>query len=90
MIAKRSSGWAADAVIVASISLSFGLAGLRQSFAGCAGYCEARQALAICHHAVKAQGLNVRERDAEFEKCKGDPASYLQLEELADDELSDE
>jgi hypothetical protein len=86
-----SRGLATRLVIVASIALAFGLAGLRQSFAGCGGYCEARQALAICHHAVKAQGLNVRERDAEFEKCKGDPASYLQLEELADElELSDE
>ena len=85
MIAKSSRGWAANTVIVASISLAFGLAGLRQSFAGCGGYCEARQAIAICHPAVRAQGLNIRERDAEFEKCKADPASYLQLEELADE-----
>ena len=86
-----SKGLAARLVIVASISLALGLADMPQSFAGCGAYCEARQALAICHHAVEAQGLNVRERDAEFEKCKGDPASYLQLEELADElELSDE
>jgi hypothetical protein len=78
-------GWVARSVVVASIVLVFGLAGARQSFDGCGGYCEARQARAICHDAVKAQGLQRQARDAEFEKCKADPASYLQLDQLTDD-----
>jgi hypothetical protein len=45
----------------------------------------ARQARAICHDAVKAQGLQRQARDAEFEKCKADPASYLQLDQFTDD-----
>jgi hypothetical protein len=34
---------------------------------------------------VKAQGLQRQARDAEFEKCKADPASYLQLDQFRDD-----
>jgi hypothetical protein len=93
MIAKCSRGRAAraNAVIVASMALAFGLAGMGPSFAGCGGYCQARQALALCHQAVKAQGLQIRQRDAEFERCAADPARYLQLEEFADEaELSRE
>ena len=76
---------AAHSIIVASIALAFSLAEAQQSFAGCGGYCEARQARATCHDAVTAQGLRARQRDAEFEICKADPVGYLQLEELADD-----
>jgi hypothetical protein len=72
-------------VIIASIALTFGLADVRRSFAGCGGYCEARQARAICHHAVVAQELKAQAREAEFEKCKADPASYLRLDRMADD-----
>jgi hypothetical protein len=32
---------------------------------------------AICHHAVGSQDLKAHQRDAEFEKCKSDPLSYL-------------
>ena len=85
MINDSTQGWAARSIVVASIALAFGLADARQSFAGCGGYCEARQARAICHDAVKAQGLQRQARDAEFEKCKADPASYLQLDQLTDD-----
>ena len=85
MINDSTQGWAARSIVVASIALAFGLADARQSFAGCGGYCEARQARAICHDAVKAQGLQAQARDAEFEKCKADPASYLQLDQLTDD-----
>ena len=85
MINDNTQGWAARSVVVASIALVFGLVDARQSFAGCGGYCEARQARAICHHAVKAQGLQAQAREAEFEKCKADPASYLQLDQLTDD-----
>ena len=85
MINDNMQGWADNSVVVASIALAFGLVGARQSFAGCGGYCEARQARAICHDAVKAQGLRAQAREAEFEKCKADPASYLQLDQLTDD-----
>jgi len=80
-----SWGWAARPVIFASIALAFGLFDARQSFAGCGGYCQARQARAICHQAVEFQGLRAQARDAEFEKCKADAGSYLQLERLTDD-----
>ena len=86
MINDNMQRWAAHSFVVASIALVFGLVGARQSFAGCGGYCEARQARAICHDAVKAQGLQRQARDAEFEKCKADPASYLQLDQFTDDE----
>ena len=85
MINDNTQGWVARSIVVASIALAFGLAGARQSVAGCGGYCEARQARAICHDAVKAQGLRAQAREAEFEKCKADPASYLQLDQLTDD-----
>ena len=84
MIRRSSSGWAAPFVIIALVALAFGLADVRQSFAGCGGYCEAQRARATCHLAVEAQGLQARARDAEFEKCKADPAGYLQLEEFTD------
>ena len=85
MINDNTQGSAARSVVVASIALVFGLAATRQSFAGCGGYCEARQARAICHHAVKVQDLQRQQREAEFEKCKADPASYLELDQLTDD-----
>jgi hypothetical protein len=84
MISNSSSGWLARAVIVASIAVALGLAAAPRSFAGCGGYCEARQARATCHHAVTVQGLLAQTREAEFEKCKADPTSYLQLEEITD------
>lgn len=73
----KGSGQAPKLVVLASIALAFGLTDVRQSFAGCGGYCEARQARAICHRAIAAQDLKAHERDAEFEKCKADPLSYL-------------
>jgi hypothetical protein len=85
VITASSRGWAARAVIIAGIALAFGLADMGRCFAGCGGYCDARQARAMCHQAIKVQGLKAREREAEFEKCKADPASYLGLEELTDD-----
>ena len=72
---KIGPAGATHSVIVASIALAFGLADAQQSFAGCGGYCEAQQARAICHQAVKDQELKAHERDAEFERCKADPVS---------------
>ena len=39
----------------------------------------------MCHQAVKAQDLQARQRDGEFDKCKADPASYVQPYRLSDD-----
>jgi len=78
-------GRTARLVIVASIALTFGLAASTQSFAGCGGYCEAQNARAICHDAVRAQGLKAQQRDLEFDKCKADPASYAQPDQLTND-----
>jgi hypothetical protein len=85
VIGKSSRGLAAHSVIVASVALAFGLAAAPRSFAGSGGYCEAQQARTICHRAVKAQGLQARQRDVEFDKCKADPASYMQPYRLSDD-----
>ena len=85
MIGKSSRALAARSVFVVFVALAFGLADMRQSFAGCGGYCEAQQARSMCHQAVKVQGLKAREREVEFETCKADPASYLELGELTDD-----
>jgi hypothetical protein len=76
--------WVPKTVIVVSITLVFGLSDVRQSFAACGGYCEARQVRAICHRAVAIQGLKARERDAEFEKCKANRMTYLSIEEVTD------
>jgi hypothetical protein len=64
-------------VVVASIALASLLSSAAQSSADCGGYCEARQTRAICHHAVRKQGLQASASDAEFEKCKANPLSYL-------------
>jgi hypothetical protein len=64
-------------VIFAWLALAFGLIDVRESSAACGGYCEARQARAICHRAIARQDLKAHERDAEFEKCKTDPVGYL-------------
>ena len=63
--------------VVASIALAFVLSSVAQSSAECGGYCAARHTRAICNHALRRQGLQTPERDAEFEKCKANPLSYL-------------
>jgi hypothetical protein len=85
LLKKRELRWKPNAVVVFSIALAVGLADVHSSFAGCGGYCEARQVRAMCHQAISIQDLKRHERDVEFEKCKADPTAYLQLEELADD-----
>jgi hypothetical protein len=85
VIAGSAKQLAARLVVFAAIALVFGLSDTRRSFAGCGGYCYARQARAICHRAVKVQDLEAEGREAEFERCKADPARYLQLQELTDD-----
>jgi hypothetical protein len=77
MTKPRSKRWLPNSVIVASLALAFGLGDGTRSIAACGGYCKARQVRAICHHAVGSQELKAHRRDAEFEKCKSDPLSYL-------------
>ena len=64
-------------VTVASIALTFLLSSVAQSSAECGGYCEARQTPPIIDHALRTQDLKAPMRDAEFEKCKANPLSYL-------------
>jgi hypothetical protein len=87
LIAESLSAWVPRPIIVASIAPGFGVADASRSFAGCGGYCEAQQARAMCHQAIKIRGLKAWEREAEFQKCKRDPVSYLLLEELTDEDL---
>jgi hypothetical protein len=74
--------------ILCVVVLSFGIdsTALQSSFAGgCEGYCKARQVRAICHEAVKVKGLDSRQRDVEFERCKSDPLTHRRVQELADE-----
>lgn len=66
-----------NTALVVSIVLAFVLSSVARSSAECVGYCEARQTLKMCHHAVRTQGLQASAREAEFEKCKANPLSYL-------------
>jgi hypothetical protein len=61
-------------VAIALIALAFVLSDVASSSAECGGYCEARQVRAICH-------------DAEFNKCKSDPLSYLASSARGDAQL---
>ena len=85
MSKKSGLAWAPRTIVVSAIALATGLGDVRLSIAGCGGYCQARQVRAMCHQAIKVQGLKDRDRVVEFEKCKADPLSYLQIEELTDD-----
>jgi hypothetical protein len=85
MLKKSGLAWAPRTIVISAIALAAGLGEVHLSIAGCGGYCEARQVRAMCHQAIKVQGLKARERSVEFEKCKADPLNYLQIEELTDD-----
>lgn len=65
------------AATVGLIVLATGSGVVAQTLAACGGYCEARQTRAICHRALATRDLKAHQRDAEFEKCKADPLSYL-------------
>lgn len=70
------------AVVVGSIALAIGVASVQPSFAGKGGpcragsSCSAGQVRQMCNSAMLEKGLKGAERQAEFEKCKGDPTSY--------------
>jgi hypothetical protein len=85
MSEKSGLAWASRTIVISSIALATGLGDVHSSIAGCGAYCEARQVRAMCHRAIKVQGLKAHERVVEFEKCKTDPMNYLQIEELTDD-----
>jgi hypothetical protein len=86
MTKRSKTGWTANILFVSTIALVVGLADVHTSVADCGGYCVARQVRVLCHQATVIKRLNGRERDVEFEKCKADPTTYLQLEEFADDQ----
>ena len=64
-------------VIVASIAVAAMLPSVAQSSAACGGYCIARQTLWFAHRALMTNDLKTHERDAEFERCKSDPLTYI-------------
>ena len=85
MSKKSGLAWVPRTIVVFAIALATELGEVHSSIAGCGGYCEARQVRAICRQAIEVQGLKAHKRVAEFEKCKADPMTYLQIEELTDD-----
>ncbi len=83
---KGQLNWAPRIVIIALLSLGLAEFDSQSSFAGgCGGYCKARQVRAFCHEAVRTKGLEDRQRDVEFERCKDDPTTRRRIEQLADD-----
>ena len=77
------------AVAVISLALAIGLLDSQSALAdACGGYCKARAVRAICHDAAIAKGLTGRLRDVAFEKCKVDPMTHRQIEELTDGNVS--
>ena len=73
------------AAIILSLALTIGLLDSQSALAGdCGGYCKARAVRAVCHDAVLAKGLTGLQRHVEFEKCKADPMTHRQVEELTD------
>jgi hypothetical protein len=86
LVSSKGPSWAGAATIVVSAAFGIGLLGMTPSFADdCGSYCKARQVRAICHDAVKLKGFRGPRRDVEFEKCKADPTTYMQLQEVKDD-----
>ncbi len=62
MLKKSGLAWAPRTIVISAIALAAGLGEVHLSIAGCGGYCEARQVRAMCHQAIKVQGLKARER----------------------------
>ena len=85
MIAKDSLLFAARTFILMSFALAIGSFDIQSTLAGgCGAYCKARTVRAICHDVVVAKGLTGRQRDSEFERCKVDPLTHRQIEEITD------
>ena len=85
MIAKDNLLFAPRTFILMSVALAIGAFDIQSTFANdCGAYCKARTVRAICHDVVVAKGLTGRERDGEFEKCKVDPMTHRQIEEITD------
>jgi hypothetical protein len=85
MIAKDNLPFAARTFILMAFALAVGSFDIQSAFANnCGAYCRARTVRAICHDVVVAKGLTGRERDIEFDKCKVDPVTHRQIEEITD------
>jgi hypothetical protein len=85
LVRKIGSGWRTRIVLLLSFVLFVETLDFGSAFAaGCGGYCRARLVRAICHETVRTKGLTARERDVEFDRCKGDPAVHRQIQELTD------
>ena len=85
MIGKDSLPFARRTFILMSFALAIGSFEIQPTLANnCGAYCKARTVRAICHDLVVAKGLTGRERDTEFEKCKVDPMTHRQIEDITD------
>jgi hypothetical protein len=85
MIGKDCLLFAPRTFILMSFALAIGSFDIQSGFAnGCGAYCKARTVRTICHDVVVAKGLTGRERDIAFEKCKVDPMTHRQVEEITD------
>jgi hypothetical protein len=85
MFVKNEVSWTPRSVVVALSLLGIGLFyswSYRDD--GCGAHCKARQVRDFCHESIKSKDLNGDQRDVEFEKCKVDPMTYNQIEELVD------
>jgi hypothetical protein len=83
---KSDFDWAPRAVIIVSFALGMGLFYSQPSLAdSCGAYCKVIRVRAICHDVVKGRGLTGHQRDVEFDKCKVDPMTHKQIEEITDD-----
>jgi hypothetical protein len=86
MFRQRNLPWAPWAATIATFAFGAVIFESQSAVGGtCGAYCKARQVRAICHDTVKSKGLTGYPRDLEFEKCKVDPTTHKQLEELTDD-----
>ena len=85
MIGKDNLLFARQTFILTSFALALGSFDIPSTFANdCGAYCKARAVRALCHGVVVAKGLTGHERNIEFEKCKVDPMTHRQIEEITD------
>jgi hypothetical protein len=84
MFMKNEISFTPRPVVIALFVLSIGLV-YSQFAASCGSYCKARQVRDFCQEIVKSKGLTGDRRDVEFDRCKIDPMTYKQIDELVDD-----
>jgi hypothetical protein len=85
MIGKDNLPFARRTFILMSLALAIGSFDIQSALANdCGAYCKARTVRAICHDLIVGKGLTGRERDIEFEKCKVDPMTGRQIEDITE------